>query len=296
MNEYKGIYYQDDTEQHFYEGGAHFKYKDLYTILESLAKITKQRTQSAQSRNSKTRNAQSLLYQTNTKLKTRRDNSELYKYIMDHYSNIQTSSNNKIKTRSLITKRNKVKDDSTKRHLSVTKTTMPNTRNSNNSDQFQKSNTIMNYNNSQIKKNRHISLEATHSDKPLLSNKVLNGKKNSMSKNRRALEYSMKVMRFNKNMKPRKKENCHYVNNIKIIDDTTLNESKIKSRNNKNSISFKISSVDRSSMGYTVDRNRKEILSKSNYTQIYLKKNLIKSKFQSSFRNKTPLTIGYNKT
>ena len=47
MNEYKGIYYQDDTEQHFYEGGAHFKYKDLYTILESLAKITKQRTQSA---------------------------------------------------------------------------------------------------------------------------------------------------------------------------------------------------------------------------------------------------------
>ena len=154
----------------------------------------------------------------------------------------------------------------------------------------------MNYNNSQIKKNRHISLEATHSDKPLLSNKVLNGKKNSMSKNRRALEYSMKVMRFNKNMKPRKKENCHYVNNIKIIDDITLNESKIKSRNNKNSISFKISSVDRSSMGYTVDRNRKEILSKSNYTQIYLKKNLIKSKFQSSFRNKTPLTIGYNKT
>ena len=88
----------------------------------------------------------------------------------------------------------------------------------------------MNYNNSQIKKNRHISLEATHSDKPLLGNKVLHGKKNSMSKNRRALEYSMKVMRFNKNMKPRKKENCHYVNNIKIIDDTTLNESKIKSQ------------------------------------------------------------------
>lgn len=288
MNEYKGIYYQDESEQHFYEGGAHFKYIDLYTVLESIAKITKQRTQSAQSRHSKpkTRNAQPLLYQTNTKLKTRRDNSELYKYIMDHYSNIQTSSNNRIKTRSLVTKRNKVKDDSTRRHLSVTKTTMPNTRNSNNSEQFQKSNTIMNYN----KKNRHISLETTHNDKPQVSNKVLNGKKNSMSKNRRAMEYSMKVMRFNKNMRPRKKDNCYYVNNIKIIDDTTLNESKIKSRNNKNSISFKTNSVERSSIGYTVDRNRKEILSKSNYTQIYLKKNVIKSKFQSSFRNKTPLT------
>lgn len=223
---------------------------------------------------------------------------------MDHYTNILTSTNNnnRIKTRSLVTKRNKIKDDSTKRHLSVTKTTMPNTRNSNNSDQIQKSNTVMNYN--QIKKNRHISLETTHkayndisNEKPPINNKVLNGKKNSMSKNRRAMEYSMKVMKFNMHLKPRKKENCHYINNIKVINESTINESKVKSRNNKNSISFKTNSVDKtvekessSFMGYTMDRNRKELLSKSNYTQIYLKKNVIKNRFQSSFRNKTPLT------
>ena len=34
MEEYKGIYYNDDKEQQYYEGGAHFKYKELYKILE----------------------------------------------------------------------------------------------------------------------------------------------------------------------------------------------------------------------------------------------------------------------
>ena len=38
MEEYKGIYYGDDTERKFFEGGAHFKYSKLYKILEKLAK------------------------------------------------------------------------------------------------------------------------------------------------------------------------------------------------------------------------------------------------------------------
>ena len=36
MEEYKGIYYCDTTEQQFYEGGAHFKYIDLFKKLEIL--------------------------------------------------------------------------------------------------------------------------------------------------------------------------------------------------------------------------------------------------------------------
>ena len=37
MKEYKGIYYNENTEtQKFYEGGAHFKYSSLYKILECL--------------------------------------------------------------------------------------------------------------------------------------------------------------------------------------------------------------------------------------------------------------------
>ena len=38
MEDYKGIYYNDDTERQYYEGGAHFKYLELYKILEELAK------------------------------------------------------------------------------------------------------------------------------------------------------------------------------------------------------------------------------------------------------------------
>ena len=40
LNEYKGIFYNEneEEEQKFYEGGAHFKYDDLYEILEEIVK------------------------------------------------------------------------------------------------------------------------------------------------------------------------------------------------------------------------------------------------------------------
>ncbi len=38
MEEYKGLYYNDNSEQKFYENGAHFKYIELYKILEEIAK------------------------------------------------------------------------------------------------------------------------------------------------------------------------------------------------------------------------------------------------------------------
>ena len=38
MNEYKGIYYNNDSEHQYYEGGAHFKYKELFKVLEEIAK------------------------------------------------------------------------------------------------------------------------------------------------------------------------------------------------------------------------------------------------------------------
>lgn len=36
MEEYKGIYFNEKKEQKFYEGGAHFKYRDLVRMLESI--------------------------------------------------------------------------------------------------------------------------------------------------------------------------------------------------------------------------------------------------------------------
>ena len=37
MDEYKGIYYGDESERKYFEGGAHFKYIKLYKILEKIA-------------------------------------------------------------------------------------------------------------------------------------------------------------------------------------------------------------------------------------------------------------------
>ena len=38
MDEYKGIYYGDESERKYFEGGAHFKYIKLYKILEKIAR------------------------------------------------------------------------------------------------------------------------------------------------------------------------------------------------------------------------------------------------------------------
>lgn len=38
MADYKGFYYGGDDDQNFYEGGAHFKYYQLYKALENLYK------------------------------------------------------------------------------------------------------------------------------------------------------------------------------------------------------------------------------------------------------------------
>ena len=70
MEEYKGIYYGDETEQKFYEGGAHFKYSRLYRILEKIAK----------ERNAKEKK-QELLYvhKSNNLNKSNNNNKNIYK-------------------------------------------------------------------------------------------------------------------------------------------------------------------------------------------------------------------------
>lgn len=37
LNNFKGMYYNDQHETKYYEGGAHFKYKELIKKLESIA-------------------------------------------------------------------------------------------------------------------------------------------------------------------------------------------------------------------------------------------------------------------
>ena len=60
MDEYKGIYYGDDTEQKFYEVVAHFKYIELYKKLE-------------------------LIYQEQKAINLNIENSKVYYYIYLNY-------------------------------------------------------------------------------------------------------------------------------------------------------------------------------------------------------------------
>ena len=43
MADYKGIYYNNDSSEKYFEGGAHFRYKQLYKILEKLSSEQKMR-------------------------------------------------------------------------------------------------------------------------------------------------------------------------------------------------------------------------------------------------------------
>ena len=40
MNNYKGIFYKQETEKKYYEGGAHFKYSDLVRELQKIIEKT----------------------------------------------------------------------------------------------------------------------------------------------------------------------------------------------------------------------------------------------------------------
>ena len=51
MQNYKGLFYNDQKEKHYYEGGAHFKYKHLVKILEDLKEKQDQKENERQIKN-----------------------------------------------------------------------------------------------------------------------------------------------------------------------------------------------------------------------------------------------------
>lgn len=250
-------------------------------------------------------------------------------YVLNRHSNLSMNTNNKIPQKNMfqstLTKNTDNKEEISKRHFSITKRSMLNTRNVNNDRNLQ-SHTVMNYN--FIKRNRHISLEVNknksihkeiqYEERSPLNRNVLHGKKNSVSNNRRALEYSIKVKQINmgsrsisknKDKKEEKKSN-NYISSGNICDEDQCNKiileykkTNKKSRNNNNNdnMSFKSGSIDRMlktnsvigankttyTYGFTMkmndnkQSNKKNDTShpstKSNYTQMYLKKNFLRT-------------------
>ena len=90
MEEYKGIYYRDEVEQHFYEAGAHFKYSKLCKILEKLAKERNAKEKGKEKEKELLYNAQNNKNNLNKIKRTRNNNN----YLDDNKFSYNTIGNN----------------------------------------------------------------------------------------------------------------------------------------------------------------------------------------------------------
>ena len=83
MINYKGLFYKEDSKKPNYEGGAHFKYKDLVRALESLKiQIDEEEKQHKNSRNKLVD-----IYQENISLKNKKNN---FIRLDNHYNNFDS--------------------------------------------------------------------------------------------------------------------------------------------------------------------------------------------------------------
>ena len=79
--DYKGFYFNNDDEKRFYEGGAHFKYKELYYILENLS-LTLPQQRNGVSADTKEIKRKYLFMRENPKSRNKTKNKNI-KYILD---------------------------------------------------------------------------------------------------------------------------------------------------------------------------------------------------------------------
>jgi hypothetical protein len=192
MKEYKGIYYNENTEtQKFYEGGAHFKYSSLYKILECLHNKQTFRQNSQPSRNIKPPPQYQQAY-----------NHTLTQILLDNQKQKQT-----IQTRNHFNSSNKDKELSqTIMNYNFKKTNKQNLSSSTNQKQTI---TISTSNNNYISNKPYNCIIPLDNANPTninhnqfkrnnnLNNSVFNGKTNSISKNKKVLDKKYNENNFN---------------------------------------------------------------------------------------------------
>ena len=134
MEEYKGIYYGDESEKKYFEGGAHFKYIKLYQILEKLALEQKNKREEKElyvhkknklsniilqnkkyidniTKEAKSRNAQHFLNNINSNNTTNNNNKLYYNTAFIKFDNqIKSNEINNNKTNIFIKGKNKIKN------------------------------------------------------------------------------------------------------------------------------------------------------------------------------------------
>ena len=272
MNDYKGIYFGDTTEQQFYEHGAHFKYSSLVSKLTELQEKLKPKT--------RTRNTQSSIFQSSTEAPgaartfhsytKKKDTMSQFIHTCNKNENLPTS---KTKYINLSNRGTKDSKDLKKKKLISTNAPLSNNSRNRQIKDLITLNSLISC--GIVKKNRHISLEL-NKKKGLSDNKTPNKRSTSkMTSVKSKIPEGIKIKNFN------------------IIKDNSVknpHNSVAKSKKNARSISKNTKSRNPDNLTQRTDKNNtiaKSIFSlkaklnetkdpNNNYAQMYLKKNFFK--------------------
>ena len=76
MINYKGLFYKEESKKRYYEGGAHFKYIDLFRALEKL-KLKKEEEEESE-KNTHSRNRSIDYYQEKDKFRSNKQRKNLF--------------------------------------------------------------------------------------------------------------------------------------------------------------------------------------------------------------------------
>lgn len=269
--EFKGIYYNDSKEQIFFEGGAHFKYKDLYYLLEKLKQtypynlntkgfaISKNKNAfitnvtNGNKNELKTRNIQPKIEQSNTKQQLtsypNKMNNNFFQYIQPKYMGVWHYDNNtksRTKNQVIIPKPNKINTNQAQTKVNFAKRNQSEDPNNANNNHKTNSKSSRMYSNTQkvieysdkVKKKNLISARGNLT-------KNCNNKSNINTSNNHNNDFNQNPFAFgNGSAKEVKSRNCNRIAGNEFFDNNHSFYTKSECRKRQNHLLS----------GYTMDK------------------------------------------
>ena len=318
MDNYKGIYYNESKEQKYFEGGAHFKYKDLFKTLMDLGGIMPEDNYNNTSKNNEiNKNNDKILSLSNLlqknqekKINQKTRNVNQFNYVNNPNTRITFNKNSINKTKYLVKKNSFINhsrnvdnnhffDETNKNYTNVNTFSF-----NNNKKSFLKNNMTQN-----LILEKGINLENEEKNNNLSGNKKyihLKNLKNEHNRNRSDV-YIKNIKNISQDIKEIKKYNKNNVNqNIRIKNNKILipkynlnknncnNNSKFSNTNNIfNKCINLLLNVKKSSYNVSYGKNKNYYLKDKINTGFINKNNY--NKYISQSRNKIKQNIIRNK-
>ena len=318
MDNYKGIYYNESKEQKYFEGGAHFRYKDLFKTLMDLGGIMPEDNYNNTSKNNEiNKNNDKILSLSNLlqknqekKINQKTRNVNQFNYVNNPNTRITFNKNSINKTKYLVKKNSFINhsrnvdnnhffDETNKNYTNVNTFSF-----NNNKKSFLKNNMTQN-----LILEKGINLENEEKTNNLSANKKyihLKNLKNEHNRNR-SDAYIKNIKNISQDIKEIKKYNKNNVNqNIRIKNNKILipkynlnknncnNNSKFSNTNNIfNKCINLLLNVKKSSYNVSYGKNKNYYLKDKINTGFITKNNF--NKYTSQSKNKIKQNIIRNK-